>query len=87
MNGTPKTYTIRTTTDFLKIPHDRLGACLRDFQHFLKARREVERLVLMVASAMGHEPPRNTGGVPVFIWRDDDKPGGVIKFNILARYK
>lgn len=52
----PPTYDIRTVADFLKVPEDRIGECLREFRIMLDMARATTSLLGNIADSMADEP-------------------------------
>jgi hypothetical protein len=64
------TYRIEVITDFLKVPEDRLAACLNDFYDFLTmARRIIERAEI-AGRTIGVDL---TAQIDPFEWTDDGR--------------
>jgi hypothetical protein len=56
--------------DFLKVPPDRLAACLEEFRDFLEVARDFADLAKSVGQVIGAD-----GAIDVraFVWTDDEK--------------
>lgn len=72
------TYTITTVADFLLVPEDRIGECLREFGLMLEMARAMKRLTESIADEMAKESgaTHSPGDirfqlVPYFEWIDD----------------
>ncbi len=76
---TGQTFVIRTVADFLLVPEERLGECLREFRVMLDMAHAAGRLVDAVGEEMqregigGYTPGDVRWTVDEFEWIDDDK--------------
>jgi len=72
----PAEYNIQTLTDFLKVPPDRLPACIKDFAAFLELARSVDDIAVAITKATGKlvTPDKSATGL-WFIWIDDGECG------------
>ena len=64
----PKTYSIRTVSDFLALPPEKIAACLTDFEAWL----QLVHGALAVIKAQPESIRMNTA-TDVFPWIDDGK--------------
>lgn len=87
--GAAKTYTIRTVADFLLVPEDRLGECLREFRIMLDMARATTDLLGHVADEMARQGELKCAPGDVrfqlldrFEWIDDD--AGNVTMRILS---
>jgi len=76
----PKTYTIRTITDLLDVPGDRLSCCLADL--------EVWASLMRTARALGPEMIKQLDvegscGPDRFVWIDDEKHEARVTLHVL----
>lgn len=64
-------YEIKTVADFLKVPEDRIGQCLAEFEGWLRLARsdQTDGLLRTLLGANGKFLN------DCFYWRDDGKPG------------
>ena len=61
-------YEIKHVADFLKVPEDRLDACLKEFKTFVELSRAHLKVVEAVAEELGIN---GRGEVQAFTWIDD----------------
>jgi hypothetical protein len=66
-------YTIEHVSDFLKVPEDRLDACLSDFKEALSCSRLFQATTLLFG-----EPP-----LEKFTWIDDGKTDATIDIHFV----
>lgn len=67
----PKTYELRVVEDFLEIPAERLGACLREFEEMVQAMREFRERIRSAHRAVGLPMPEKVWTCAT--WVDDGK--------------
>ena len=75
-------YTIQTVGDFLKVPEDRLDACLEEFKTFLEQGRAFMAFMEManaLAGIMGADKLKNA--VKGFVWIDDGEKNVTIRIS------
>ena len=72
-------YTIQTVGDFLKVPEDRLDACLEEFKTFLDQSRAFLAMADAMAGILGAE--KNQNAVRGFIWIDDGEKNVTIRIS------
>lgn len=78
--GIPPTYEILTVGDFLKVPEDRIGACLKEFAVAIELWRNGLGLLGAIADDVvpsDQEKPRWEPGA--FTWIDDNKRTATLK--------
>lgn len=63
-------YEIIHVADFLKVPEDRLDACLKEFKTFVEISRAHSELIEAVTETLGIEAKSE---VQSFTWVDDDE--------------
>jgi len=78
--GTYPTYRLESIGDFLKVPKDRLAACLSEFRDFL----DVTRDVIGLADTLGEITGSGYVGARVgaFTWIDDGKKEQTIRVTV-----
>ena len=69
-------YTIKEVGDFLKVPKDRLDACLEEFKTFLQASRSFMEMANAMAGLLGADKSQNV--LESFVWIDDGERNGTI---------
>ena len=84
MAESPPTYEIRTVADFLKVPENRLGACLREFRIALRLARATDNLVRRVGEVI-HQTDTVRCEMQLFRWIDDDKRTAHLRIRTKAR--
>lgn len=62
-------YTIQTVGDFLKVPEDRLDACLEEFKTFLEQSRSFMEMANALAGTLEADKSKNV--VQAYVWIDD----------------
>lgn len=67
--GEPKQYRIESLNDFLRVPEDRLLACLEEFVDWLEITRRMDALVRTIAPDHPADQPILTA--TSFVWIDD----------------
>lgn len=67
-------YRIRTMADFLRVPRDRVEACLVDFQEWLSLAYDAAEISAGLCEAF-EVPDGIRFSVDVFIWKDDGLAG------------
>ena len=72
-------YTIQTVGDFLKVPEDRLDACLEEFKTFLDQSRAFMEMANALAGIMGADKLKNA--VKGFVWIDDGEKNVTIRIS------
>jgi hypothetical protein len=72
-------YTIQTVGDFLKVPEDRLDACLEEFKTFLEQSRSFMEIANALAGIMGADKSQNA--VKGFVWIDDGEKNVTIRIS------
>ncbi len=70
-------YTIQTVGDFLKVPEDRLDACLEEFKTFLEQSRSFMEIANVMADLVGADKSKNV--VKGFVWIDDGEKNVTIR--------
>ena len=72
-------YTIQTVGDFLKVPEDRLDACLEEFKTFLEQSRSFMKVADTLADLFGADKSQNA--VKGFTWIDDGEKNVTIRIS------
>ena len=72
-------YTIQTVGDFLKVPEDRLDACLEEFKTFLEQGRAFMEMANALAGILGADKLKNA--VKGFVWIDDGEKNVTIRIS------
>lgn len=72
-------YTIQTVGDFLKVPEDRLDACLEEFKTFLEQSRSFLTMADAMADLLGADKSQNA--VQGFVWIDDGEKNVTIRIS------
>ena len=72
-------YTIQTVGDFLKVPEDRLDACLEEFKTFLEQGRAFMEMANALAGILGADKSQNA--VKGFVWIDDGEKNVTIRIS------
>jgi hypothetical protein len=68
-------YTIATLDDFLAVPEDRIGACLADFQEWIRINRRKQDIETDLCEYLEVESGMVTLNSAKFIWCDDGIAG------------
>ena len=69
-------YTIKEVGDFLKVPKDRLDACLEEFTTFLQVSRSFMEMANAMADLLGADKSQNV--LESFVWIDDGERNATI---------
>lgn len=69
-------YTIKEVGDFLKVPKDRLDACLEEFTTFLQVSRSFMEMANAMAGLLGADKSQNV--LESFVWIDDGERNATI---------
>lgn len=72
-------YTIQTVGDFLKVPEDRLDACLEEFKTFLEQSRAFMEMADATADLVGEDKSKNI--VQAYVWIDDGEKNVTISIS------
>lgn len=72
-------YTIQTVGDFLKVPEDRLDACLEEFKTFLEQGHAFMEMANALAGILGADKLKNA--VKGFVWIDDGEKNVTIRIS------
>jgi hypothetical protein len=72
-------YTIQTVGDFLKVPEDRLDACLEEFKTLLEQGRAFMEMANALAGILGADKLKNA--VKGFVWIDDGEKNVTIRIS------
>jgi hypothetical protein len=67
-------YEIKTISDFLKVPGDRLDACLEEFKTGLA----MARLIEIMSAGKEHPAPLER-----FVWIDDEKRNVTVNLTVI----
>jgi hypothetical protein len=72
-------YTIQTVGDFLKVPEDRLAACLEEFKTFLEQSRAFMEMANTLADIL--EADKSQNAVQAYVWIDDGEKNVTIRIS------